>query len=296
MLDMALLALFAKLWFGLEATFVYEVEDVQAVFFKKTYLGAFFRWVERWVLSRTQLLVVMSPGFLRGYFMPVQRFAGASFVLENKIQLAHPIARPTAAAYRWRNIRDRWIIGWFGTLRCERSMAILSAIAERLGDRVEIKTRGFPTETGLAHYMKFISPHPNWGYEGEYKIPDDLEEMYGCVHFTWCLDFLDIGGNSELLLACRMYQGGYYGSVPLVVRGSEMDRFLTTHAIGHAFEDPFAENISAFLEQLTWAQYEDERERIIGLRRQLFLESGSDIRRLLEVIGTASGTANSIAP
>jgi succinoglycan biosynthesis protein ExoL len=284
MLDMVLIALFAKLWFRLEAKIVYEVEDVQAIFFKKSLAGALFRWIERWVLARTQLLVVLSPGFVRGYFAPMQKYAGASFVLENKIQLADPAAPPTEAAQRWRTIGDKWVIGWFGTLRCPQSMEILSEIAERLRDKVEIYTRGYPTETGLARYASIVDGHPNWTYDGEYTIPGDLEEMYGRVHFSWCLDFLDVGGNSELLLACRMYQGGYFGSVPLVAKGSEMERFLAPHGIGHAFAPPYARNIAEFLERLTWQEYAQERERILALGRRLFLEDGSDIRGLLRTI------------
>ena len=284
MLDMVLIALFAKLWFRLDAKIVYEVEDVQAIFFQKSLAGAVFRWIERRVLARTQLLVALSPGFLRGYFAPVQQYRGPSFVLENKIQPADLAAPPSAAANRWRTIRDKWVIGWFGTLRCPQSMEILAGIAERLRDRVEIYTRGYPTETGLAHYTGIVDRHPNWTYEGEYQIPRDLEEMYGRVHFTWCLDFLDVGGNSELLLACRMYQGGFYGSVPLVSKGSEMERFLAPHGIGHAFAAPFAENIAAFLEKLSWEDYARERERVLALGRPLFLEDGSDMQRLLGAI------------
>ncbi len=284
MIDMALLAQFAKWWFKLESKLVYEVEDVQAIFFKNSISGRIFRRLERWLLCRTQLLVVMSPGFLRGYFAPVQHYSGPFFVLENKLQLPAQVRPATPAANGWQNFRDKWIIGWFGTLRCERSMQILSDIATRLGDRVEIRTRGFPTETGLAHYLKFVNAHSNWHYEGEYKIPDDLEEMYGGAHFTWCLDFLDTGGNSELLLACRMYQGGFYGSVPLVAKNSEMRRFLAPHAIGHGFDEPYAENISAFLEHLTWAEYKAERERVVRLGRDLFLDTGADVERLIDAI------------
>lgn len=287
MIDMALLAQFAKWWHKLDAKLIYEVEDVQAIFFKKSTAGALFRRVERWLLSRTQLLVVMSPGFIRGYFTPVQGYRGPWFVLENKLQLPTPVAPMGSASQQWRDIRDKWVIGWNGTLRCERSMKILSDIASRLGDRVEIRTRGFPTETGLSRYLSQISEHPNWHYSGEYKIPDDLEEMYGGVHFSWCLDFLDTNGNSELLLACRMYQGGYYGSVPLVARDTEMERFLAPHRIGHAFGDPLAETISTFLEKLSWSDYEAERERVLQLGPTLFLDNGTDVRRLLDAIAAA---------
>ena len=287
MIDAAVLALFAKWVSGSKATLVYEVEDVQAVFFKRTLAGAVMRWIERRLLARTGLLVVMSPGFLRGYFAPVQRYAGASFVLENKLQLDHPPPPVLPSAQPWSRITDKWVIGWFGTLRCQRSMQILSEIAERLGDRVQIYTRGYPTETGLAAYQEIVDRHSNWIYEGEYTIPRDLEEMYGRVHFSWCLDFLDAGGNSELLLACRMYQGGFYGAVPLVVAGTEMERFLAPHRIGHAFRAPFADAIVRFLTTLSPEQYRQERARVTALGPELFLETGSDVTRLLAAIGAA---------
>jgi len=160
----------------------------------------------------------------------------------------------------------------------------LSAIATRLGDRVEIQTRGHPTETGVDHFLEIVKRHSNWRHGGEYRIPDDLEAMYGGVHFSWCFDFLDPNGNSPLLLACRMYQGGYYGAVPLLATGSEMERFLAPHGIGHAFDEPAADRVCDFLETLSWEDYFAERERVKGLGPELFLDTGEDARDLLRLI------------
>lgn len=285
-MDLLFLGLLARTLTGSRAKLVYEVEDVQEIFFKQTRAGALFRWLEAWALKRIDLLVLMSPGFLRGYFEPVQGYDGPSFVLENKLQLGDRSEVPTPAGQVWEDITDRWVIGWFGTLRCPRSMAMLEEIAEALGPKVEIYTRGYPTETGLEAYRRIVDRHPNWIYEGEYTIPDDLEEMYGRVHFSWCLDFLDEQGNSPLLLACRMYQGGFYGAVPLVVEGSEMDRWLTCAGIGHAFGPPHVASIIEFLKTVTPAAYRAERARVMERRRPLFLEDGRDTRALLRMIAT----------
>ncbi|GGB10938.1 glycosyltransferase [Allosediminivita pacifica] len=283
-LDLLALGHFARLLTRSKAKLVYEVEDVQAIFFKKSTAGALFRRVEGWLLQRVDLLVVMSPGFLRGYFEPVHGWKGPSFVLENKLQLGDRPETPTPAGRVWEEITDRWVIGWFGTLRCTKSMALLEEIAVALGPRVEIYTRGYPTETGLDAYMEIVNRHPNWTYDGEYTIPDDLEEMYGRVHFSWCLDFLDEEGNSPLLLACRMYQGGFYGSVPLVAEGSEMEDWLARAGVGHAFPAPHAASIIDFLKSVTPGEYRKERARIMAERRALFLEDGSDMRNLLETM------------
>ncbi|MEL6387934.1 MAG: glucosyltransferase [Pseudomonadota bacterium] len=283
-MDLLFLGLLAKRLTGSKAKLVYEVEDVQEIFFKDTTGGAIFRRLERWALARIDLLVPLSPGFLSGYFKPVQEYNGPSFVLENKIQLGDKPDTPTHAGRVWETITDRWVIGWFGTLRCPKSMALLEEIAVRLGDRVEIYTRGYPTETGLPAYIKIVDRHPNWAYEDEYTIPDDLEAMYGRVHFAWCFDFLDEFGNSPLLLPCRMYQGGFYGAVPLVAEGTEMARWLGRAEVGHALPAPYADSVVDFLEQLDPDEYCAERAQIMAHRHELFLEDGRDMRALLETI------------
>lgn len=282
--DLVLLALAARALSGTSAKIVYEVEDVQEIFFKRTVSGALFRWIERRVLARIDLLVPLSPGFVHGYFEPVQGYQGPSQVLENKLQLGDKSDAPTPAGREWEDVSDRWVIGWFGTLRCPKSMKLLEEIAEAMGDKVEIYTRGYPTETGLEAYMEIVNRHPNWTYDGEYTIPDDLEQMYGRVHFSWCLDFLDEYGNSPLLLACRMYQGGFYGAVPLVIQGTEMDRWLTHAGVGHAFSAPYAESIVAFLKEVDPAAYRAERAEMMDRRTELFLEAGSDTRAMLDAI------------
>lgn len=283
-IDAVLLGLLARRLTGSRAKVIYEIEDVQEVFFKKSLSGALFRYLEHWTLKHTNLLVLMSPGFLHGYFEPVHRYNGPSFVLENKIQLQGRSDERTASGRVWEGINDRWVIGWFGTLRCPKSMHLLERIAEALGPKVEIYTRGYPTETGLEAYLKIVDRHPNWTYDGEYTIPDDLEEMYGRVHFSWCLDFLDEHGNSPLLLACRMYQGGFYGAVPLVVQGTEMDRWLTRAGIGYAFGPPYDRPLIEFLKSVDPADYRNERARIMERRKELFLEDGRDTGALLTKI------------
>ena len=283
-LDLVLLGILARTFTCSRAKLVYEVEDVQEIFFKKTATGTLFRWLERWALNRIDLLVVLSPAFLHGYFEPAQRYAGPCFVLENKLQLGDLPDTPTPKGDVWKGGSDRWVIGWFGTLRCPKSLRILEDIATALGPKVEIHTRGYPTETGLDAFLRIVERHPNWRYDGEYTIPDDLEEMYGRVHFSWCLDFLDEHGNSPLLLACRMYQGGFYGAVPLVIAGSEMDRWLATAGVGHAFGAPHARSIVDFLRTVTPEDYCAERTRIMQRRRELFLEDGRETMALLQTI------------
>ncbi|MCA8900575.1 MAG: hypothetical protein KDA53_04935 [Hyphomonas sp.] len=285
--DVAFIAMVSRWLLGLDAKLVYEIEDVQAVFFRRGLTGSIFRFLERRVLAASSLVVVPSPGFVEGYLRPFQNYEGPTYLLENRIQLDEIPSAESSASTRWRDVQDRWVIGWFGTLRCRKSMQLLEEIAERLGDRVLIYTRGYPTETGIDAYMEIVNRHPNWVYDGPYTMPDDLEDLYGRVHFVWCLDFLDEGGNSELLLACRMYHGGYFGAAPLVSEKSQMARHLAPYGVGHQLSDEYVDDVCDLLGRLTWEEYVQERESLLALRDELFLEDGSGIIGVLNAIAAA---------
>lgn len=282
--DSAFLAMMMAKLLGLKAKLVYEIEDVHDVFFRKTLAARLMRFLERRVLAAADLVVLPSPGFADGYLVPLQGYERPYFLLENRIQLDEipPKDAPLSArAEAWKSTRDRWVIGWFGTLRCKKSMRLLSEIAERLGDQVLIYTRGYPTETGLDAYMEIVDRHPNWIHEGPYLMPDDLEDLYGRVHFVWCLDFFDENGNSELLLACRMYHGGYFGAVPLFTEQSQMARHLAPYSLGHAIAEPYVDQVCELIRNMDWTQYSQERNATLELRDTLFLEDGESIRSLL---------------
>lgn len=285
--DSAFLALLMAKILRLKAKLVYEIEDVHDVFFRKTFRARIMRFLERRILANADLVVLPSPGFADGYLVPYQGYEKPYFLLENRIQLDEIPSKetlPSERAEAWKASSDRWVIGWFGTLRCRKSMQLLEQIAERLGDKVLIYTRGFPTETGLEAYMEIVDRHPNWVHEGPYLMPDDLEDLYGRVHFVWCLDFYDENGNSELLLACRMYHGGYFGAVPLFTAQSQMAKHLAPHSIGRAVADPYVDEICEIIENADWTAYEDERAAILARRDELFLEDGSGVRALLDTI------------
>lgn len=288
--DSAFLALLMKRFLRLDAKLVYEIEDVHDVFFRKTLAARVMRFLERRILAAADLVVLPSPGFAEGYLAPYQGYERPYFLLENRIQLSEIPSKespPSERAQAWQKKTDRWVIGWFGTLRCRKSMQLLSQIAERMGDKVLIYTRGFPTETGLDAYLEIVDRHDNWVHEGPYLMPDDLEDLYGQVHFVWCLDFFDENGNSELLLACRMYHGGYFGAVPVFTAQSQMARHLAPHEIGHAIEDPYVDAVCGLLETMSWDQYMAERAAILEQRDDLFLEDGSGVKALLQRIAEA---------
>ena len=299
-IDMCALALAAKLLSGASAPLVYEVLDVQRVFVGKGPVSAFFRWAERRLLRRCDLLVISSPGFADHYFRSRQGYSGRIFLLENKISFAQAAAveRPAdspAALCAPRAAPDKWVIGWFGTLRCPKSLAMLCRIAEALPDKVEIYLRGVPTETGLEVFQAAIADHPNMIYGGEYRNPEDLAEIYGRVHLTWAFDFLDEGTNSKWLLPNRLYEGGYFGSVALTSSDTQTGEKVRELGLGYTFEAPEVENLIAFLRWYSIDEHVARRAHILSLPRQEFCDL-YDTQDLCELILNLPGRRREAAP
>lgn len=287
-IDMCALAWAAKRLTGSSAPLVYEVLDVQRVFVGKGPVSVLFRWAERLLLRRCDLLVISSPGFAEHYFRSRQGYGGRIFLLENKISFAQAAAVPRpkdgpAALCAPRAAPQKWVIGWFGTLRCPKSLAMLCRIAAALPDKVEIYLRGVPTETGLEVFTEAIAGHPNMIYGGEYRNPGDLAEIYGRVHLTWAFDYLDEDTNSKWLLPNRLYEGGYFGSVALAASDTQTGEKVRALGLGYTFEAPEVDNIIAFLRWYSIDEHLARRAHILELPTQEFCDL-HDTQDLCETI------------
>ncbi len=288
-LDMALLACFARRVSGSRAPLVYEVLDVQRAMLGRGLRGMALRWAERWVLAQARLLAVSSPAFVRHYFQPRQGFRGEWHLVENKIlgpqlrQMAAPAEDPPGLADLRRG--GRWVIGWFGTLRCVKSLEILAALAEALPDRIAVYLRGFPTETGLAPFQAVIDRHPNMLYGGEFFSPRDLPALYGAVDLGWCFDFLDAGTNSRWLLPNRYYDCGYFNVPMLAAAGTETGRRIERLGLGWTFAPPYRDSLTAFLGGLTGDKMTDCRAVMAAVPRRHFLEEDDTGRLVRAVFG-----------
>lgn len=286
-IDMLFIAVVAKRLTGSPATVAYEVLDVQRVFLGAGLINKAFRWAERILLRSCDMLVVSAPDYMSHYFVPSQRFAGPWHLLENKVsapQLPAHISRPRAVP-----AGPPWVIGWFGTLRCARSLNILCHIADVLGDRVMIHLRGMPSEEDLP--MRAIeqasSTRTNFVYGGPYASPQDLPTIYGKVHFTWCVDYLDPGTNSDWLLPNRIYEGGLFGSLALACEHTATSRMVAREGLGWVFAEPLERTVAEFLKTLDANTYDRARKVLEAKPRSLFVDE-TDTRDLLKALDALS--------
>ena len=154
-------------------------------------------------------------------------------LLENKVlELAGQvrwIAEPPETAP---SCGEPWKIGWFGALRCRKSLELLAAFTRRMEGRFEVVLRGRPAYSEFADFDGFVAAEPYIRFEGAYRNPEDLAGIYGEVHFSWAIDFFEEGLNSSWLLPNRLYEGCRHGAVPIAMRQTETGRFLAGRHLG----------------------------------------------------------------
>ena len=272
-IDMLLLAVATKLLLRLRTIVVYEVLDVQRVLLRENSTGRLMRWAERWLMTRCAMLVVSSPEFVNRYFAPIQRYSGQWRLIENKV--GDPLVGSRIPVVEQPHDNSKpWVIGWYGVLRCVRSLGALAHIADTLGPRVEILIRGMPSYEDLTQEQiaAACASRPNMKFGGPYRSPEDLPQLYGTIDFAWCVDYLDVGKNSDWLLPNRIYEGGLFAALALARRNTATGRKIEAEGLGWALDEPLEQGVITLLESLTSEAYSRARRRVLDLPTSMFVD------------------------
>lgn len=282
--DMMAIATMAKWLSRSSAQLVYEVLDVQRAFVGTGAVNAMFRWCERRLLAACDMLVVSSPMFMTRYFAPRQGYTGAWYLLENKVAASQFALNPELRT-RTPASGSPWIIGWFGTLRCVRSLDILSRLAAAHPDKVAVHIRGTLSEEDIPKeaLQAATTGRPNFQYLGPYESPRDLPEIYGQIHFTWAIDYLDAGSNSDWLLPNRLYEGGLFNAISIARDGTATGDKVARDGLGVALKEPIDESLSSWLLAMEDSQFEMLAEAARRAPRTLFVDE-ADTAALLDLL------------
>jgi succinoglycan biosynthesis protein ExoL len=273
-IDQLLLALAAKIFFRARAKLIYEVLDVQPAFAHPGLRGRLFRLIERLCLSRTALLVVSSPGFIRNYFEPVQGFRGNWFLLENKLQAsdlpAIAASRKMIAEPRQRPRGYKWVVSYVGLIRGQPTLDLIARLAARLRHVVLFEFHGILTTVDQKTFDETLSKNPNMIYCGDYVNPRDLPKIYGGADFVWALDLENADTNSRWLLPCRFYEAGLLAKPCLAGRHFEIGRKIENLDVGWTFDAPFEDELVTFFSTLTPDEYAEKCDRLASLPASTF--------------------------
>jgi succinoglycan biosynthesis protein ExoL len=283
-LEMLVLGALARWRYAPSASLVYEALDIHRLLLSRGIVGRLMRRTERLLLRKADLLIVSSPAFLRDYFESIHQFGrnGPPEVLlvENKLLPAACDASPApvlAAGPPWR-------IGWFGMVRCRKSLDALCELATRYPGLVEVTIRGRPSRTEFDDFDAQVARTNGVSFGGAYR-PAELERLYRGVHFNWAIDYFEEGANSRWLLPNRIYEGGAYQAVPIALDGTETARWLTRLGIGVVLQS--VAELDGFFSGLTPDRYTHLKAASCAAPRTSFVADDRDSARLLDALRRA---------
>jgi succinoglycan biosynthesis protein ExoL len=293
-LEMLALANRARSLFGSKCPIVYEALDIHRLLLREDFLGQGLRRAERALSRNAELLLTSSPAFLREYFDARGQFEAPTMLLENKVlELGEAGDDGVAPAV---TLQRPTRIGWFGALRCRRSLELLGAFTQRMEGRFEVILRGRPALSEFTDFHADVAAQPHIRFEGAYRNPEDLPAIYGEVHFSWAIDFFEAGQNSDWLLPNRLYEGCRYGVVPIALAGTETARFLEDNALGLILPEASPEALINLLAPVDAGSYAIERARVGAHGRQKWIVDAAGCRDLVARLEGLETGGRSIVP
>jgi succinoglycan biosynthesis protein ExoL len=260
---------------------VYECLDVHRLLLDDGLKGRLTRAFQRYFGQRAQLLITSSPAFVENFFKPRSGLGMPVLLLENKVLALGPDSAPAQQVPRPPKAGEPWKIGWFGAIRCRKSLSILTEFAARMDGKVEIEMRGRPAYSEFDDFDRIVAEAPHVQFHGSYQNPEDLARIYDEVQFNWAIDFFEEGLNSEWLLPNRLYEGGLYGAVPIALKSTETGRFLGRRDIGLTIDRATPAALQALFEEMTVEAYGDHFSRIALVERSQWITGPADCRALV---------------
>lgn len=286
-LEMLALANRARAVFGGDVPLVYECLDIHRLLLDPGPVGKAMRGAERLFGRDAALLITSSPAFLREYFTRFGQSAAPVAMLSNKV--LELVERQAPASMMPSSDGQPWRIGWFGALRCRKSLDLLAAFTRQAAGRFEVVLRGRPAHREFADFDGLVAAEPHIRFAGAYRNPDDLAAIYGAVHFCWAIDFFEEGLNSAWLLPNRLYEGCRHGVVPIAMQGTETARFLAERKIGLLLRDASASGLGAVLGAMDAEKYAVLRERVVSHDGTEWVAGITDCRALVERLKMVAG-------
>lgn len=280
-LEMLVLAVVAARAAGVPRV-VYESLDIHRSLLGQGPASRGLRALERALVGRSQLLVHSSPAFWTHYFDAIQHLTCEQLLVENKVLDLSPAGprRGTVTPPPG----PPWTIGWFGNLRCRRSLARLRTLVERGQGAIRVLIAGKPSAAEFPDFAADIA-HPGIDYAGPYTAAD-LPRLYGQCHFAWSIDYFEEGLNSTWLLPNRIYEAAAQGAVPIALDSVETGRWLARHGAGLRIADDLDDpGLGALLKGIDGRRYAELRGAVAAIPDAALFATGEDCRTLVNRIG-----------
>lgn len=255
---------------------VYECLDIHRLLVGSGAAARLVQRAEGALLPRVDMLITSSPAFVRNHFAQ-SRLNAPALLVENKVLAGKTL--PPAAAPR----TPQWpvTIGWFGMLRCRRTLDFLTGLVEKSDGRIEVLVAGKPSPAELPDLETRIAKTPHMRFAGPYRY-EDLPALYSQCHFAWAIDWFEEGLNSKWLLPNRLYEPLLHGVIPIALADVEVGRWLAASGAGMLVEN--AEEAAKRLMALDFGALASMQDAVLSIDRGRLAATDKDCRALVEEI------------
>jgi succinoglycan biosynthesis protein ExoL len=267
----------------------YEVLDIHRLMLRSDIIGMSLRALERTLMRRCAGVITSSPAYQEHYFARFHPGHPRSLLVENKVfwpdSMGGDSMRRSSAIDARSAIDSRPIvIGWFGFIRCQRSLDILKELTARYPGRFEVHIRGKVAETAVHDFHQQIRGATGLQYFGPYRNPEELAAIYSGVDLAWMVDFFDEGRNAPWALANRLYEGGLFGAVGVALDRVQSGRWLREHDAGITLRGNRVDELVEEVASIQPATIAAKRERLLMMDKEHFLTTPEDCRRLVDAL------------
>ncbi|GGB75666.1 hypothetical protein GCM10010833_33650 [Blastomonas aquatica] len=216
---------------------VYECLDIHRSLVGSSAASRAVQAVEALLLPYVDLLLTSSPAFVSNHFgkRPLQ---AKIRLVENKLLINEGFVPEFAPLAPGEPLQ----IGWFGMLRCRKTLEFLTRLVRSSNGRIEVLIAGKPSPAELPDLATQVETVAGMRFTGPYRY-DELPDLYGQCHFAWTIDWFEEGLNSSWLLPNRLYEALAHGAIPIALADVEVGRWLEARGAGLLVSEPeHAEN------------------------------------------------------
>ncbi len=300
-LDLALLMLAVA---GKRQRLAYEVLDIHPMLTRQGHVGRVFRWLERRVLARADLVVVSSPAFVHAYFRHYTPYRGPVFLLENKVCAPLDTFSPDrlAVARAGPGAQAPLAIGLVGRLRCARSLRLLEGLLQRTRRRVEVHVFGYAETTAADAFASLLAQGDRVTWHGRFAYPDDLPDVYRRLSLNWCVVFDEHEPlNGLWLLPNRIYEGGLFAVPAIALVGTETGRWVERVGGGWLLDAAIDDDggvaaLTKLIDGLDATALADKRRHLAAQPVTHFMDGYQDHEAVLRALTAMPGTSDGLAP
>lgn len=266
-LDLLLICWISLIALNSKPKIIHDVSDIRSVLTGNGIIASFLRWLERFLLRRVSIVIVTSPAYVKEYFHLIQNLYDVCFhLIENKL---NPDSTPEPIS----NAEPRpdvdppiFNIGYFGLIRCRKSLELLLKLATKAGGKFRVVLRGVLLET--EDFEPIIANHPFVEYKGPFVNPDDLPIMHQNVDFSW-LVHAHSRENTKWSRIFRFYHAAYYQCPMIAQKDSQDGKVVEDLNIGLTIDISDSDESISELLKITNTQIKEWRNKVQSLPQSL---------------------------